>query len=111
MEWMISLDFRTIDRTRFVTAASEIARNMLIHGRGGELRVRELKGGAGPGLELVFADQGPGIASITEALRPGFSTGKGLGLGLSGARNLSHEFKIESRLGAGCTVRMVRWKK
>lgn len=104
------MSFRPIDCTRFVTAASEIARNMLIHGGGGELRIQQVEESNRTGLRLTFTDEGPGIESIQRAMTPGYSSAKGLGRGLSGAKNLSHQFEIESKLHEGCKVTLTRWK-
>lgn len=106
---MTSMQFRPIDRTRFATAASEIARNMVIHGGGGVLTIEKVEQNNRTGLRLSFSDEGPGIESIERAMTPGYSTGHGLGQGLSGAKNLSHEFEIVSRLGHGCKVIITRW--
>jgi serine/threonine-protein kinase RsbT len=94
-----------------VTAASELARNTVIYGGGGEMRIeRVFEGPRRSGLRLTFEDQGPGIADIELALRDGFTTGNGLGLGLSGARKLSHQFDIWSKPGEGTRVTITRWK-
>jgi serine/threonine-protein kinase RsbT len=99
-----------VDQTKVVTAASEIARNTLIHGRGGWATVEVLENAGRRGLRAIFEDQGPGIADIDKALQDGFTTANGLGLGLGGARRLSNEFDIESRPGHGTKVTLVRWK-
>jgi serine/threonine-protein kinase RsbT len=99
-----------VDQTKIVTAASELARNTLIYGGGGELTVQPLVDGARRGLKLVFSDRGPGIPDIAQALKDGFSTGGGLGLGLGGAKRLSNEFNIDTQPGAGTRVTIVRWK-
>ena len=104
------LGFSLVDQTKLVTAASEIARNTVIYGGGGELRLEALEERGRVGLRLRFTDQGPGIADVDQALRDGFTTGSGLGLGLGGARRLVNEFAIESRPGAGTTVQLTRWK-
>lgn len=109
-EQAVNAAFSLVEQTKIVTAASEIARNTLDHGGGGEVRIESVRSGARHGLRLVFADQGPGIADIERALRDGYSTGGGLGLGLSGAKRLSNEFDIESTPGRGTTVTLVRWK-
>lgn len=100
-----------VDQTKIVTAASEIARNTVVHGGGGfaELRVVEHEAGR-RGLRLVFEDQGPGIENPDIALRDGYTTGTGLGLGLGGAKRLVNEFEIESTLGEGTRVTLTRWK-
>ncbi len=96
-------------KTRFVTAASELARNTLVHGGGGCLQVRVVRQGHGSGIVLVFSDQGPGIPDTEAALRDGFTTGDGLGLGLGGAKRLCDEFAIDSGVGVGTRVRIVSW--
>lgn len=110
METMKQMGFKMIDCTRFVTAASEIARNTLIHGGGGEMKISTIRENGRTGLQLLFRDQGPGIPEVEQALRPGYTTGKGMGKGLSGAKNLSHRFSISCPPGEGCNVTLVRWK-
>jgi serine/threonine-protein kinase RsbT len=109
-ERAVALRFSLVDQTKVVTAASEIARNTLIYGGGGEVVVNEVQDGARQGLELVFSDEGPGIADVSRALQDGFTTGNGLGLGLGGARRLSNEFRIDSAPGRGTRVTLVRWR-
>jgi serine/threonine-protein kinase RsbT len=109
-EWAISCGFSLVDQTKIVTAASELARNAVLHGGGGTVRLEALNDGARRGLRLVFEDQGPGIPDVTQALRDGFTTGSGLGLGLGGARRLVNQFDIDSRPGAGTRVVITRWK-
>lgn len=99
-----------VDQTKIVTAASELARNTLDYGGGGSVRVEMLTEGLRRGVRLTFEDSGPGIADIEQALTDGFTTGGGLGLGLSGARRLSNEFHIHSKVGAGTRVTIARWK-
>jgi serine/threonine-protein kinase RsbT len=101
--------FSLVDQTRIVTAASELARNTVDYGGGGTMRLLALEEGGRRGLRLVFEDKGPGIADVDGAMRDGFTTGKGLGLGLSGAKRLSSEFAIESRPGEGTRVTITRW--
>jgi serine/threonine-protein kinase RsbT len=103
------LGFSLVDQTKVVTAASELARNTLIHGGGGSMELVVLNGPR-TGLRLTFADHGPGIPDIQLALRDGFTTGNGLGLGLGGAKRLVNEFEISSRVGEGTKVSVVRWK-
>ena len=98
-----------VDQTKVVTAASELARNTLIHGKGGEMELITLNGPR-VGLRLKFHDHGPGIRDIQLALRDGFTTGSGLGLGLGGAKRLVNEFEINSQPGEGTTVTVTRWK-
>ncbi|MFL6622962.1 MAG: anti-sigma regulatory factor [Sulfurifustaceae bacterium] len=102
--------FSLVDQTKLVTAASEIARNTVVYGGGGSVRLEALADGARAGLRLVFEDEGPGIEDIELALRDGYTTGTGLGLGLGGAKRLCNEFRIDSKPGAGTRVTMVRWK-
>jgi serine/threonine-protein kinase RsbT len=104
--------FSLVEQTKIVTAASELARNTVIHGGGGEMRIERLYGASSrrTGLRLTFEDKGPGIADVELALRDGFTTGNGLGLGLNGARKLSHEFDIWSKPGVGTRVTITRWK-
>jgi serine/threonine-protein kinase RsbT len=106
----VDLGFSLVEQTKIVTAASELARNMVDYGGGGNLVLEALEDGARKGLRLIFADEGPGIADIEQALRDGFTTGNGMGLGLGGARRLSNQFEIESRPGKGTRVTIVRWK-
>lgn len=99
-----------VDQTKIITAASELARNALDYGGGGSVLLEILDNGGRRGLRLTFEDQGPGIADVNAALKDGFSTGKGMGLGLGGAKRLSNEFSIISRLGEGTKVSIARWK-
>jgi serine/threonine-protein kinase RsbT len=99
-----------VDQTKLVTAASELARNTLNYGGGGTVRVEVLENGARRGVRLVFEDQGPGIPNVAEAMKDGFTTGSGLGLGLGGARRLVNEFAIQSAPGQGTRVTIARWK-
>ena len=103
------LGFSLVDQTKIVTAASEIARNTLIYGGGGTLKVQLLRNGARLGLRLIFEDQGPGIPDVQRALSDGYTSGNGLGLGLGGAKRLSNEFEIESTPGRGTRVILGRW--
>lgn len=109
-EQMVAAGFSLIDQTKLVTASSELARNTLRYGGGGEARVLQVSNGARRGLALEFIDQGPGIPDIALALKDGYTTGGGMGLGLSGAKRLSDEFEIESAPGAGTTVKIRKWK-
>jgi len=103
--------FSLVEQTKIVTAASELARNTVIYGGCGEMRIeRVYQSPRRTGLRLVFEDKGPGIPDIDLALRDGYTTGNGLGLGLNGARKLSHEFDIQSKPGAGTRVTITRWK-
>ena len=109
-EWAISLGFGLVDQTKIVTAASELARNTVIYGGGGTVRLEALNDGPRRGLRLTFEDQGPGIPDLQQALKDGYSTGTGLGLGLGGARRLMSEFEIDSTPGQGTRVAVTRWK-
>jgi serine/threonine-protein kinase RsbT len=104
------LRFSLVEQTKIVTAASELARNTLIHGGGGSLHVDVTANGARSGIQMTFEDQGPGIADVTLALKEGYTTGTGLGLGLPGSRRLMSEFAIESEAGKGTRVTVARWK-
>jgi serine/threonine-protein kinase RsbT len=105
----VDLRFSLVDQTKIVTASSELARNTLDYGGGGTVRIQGLQDGNRRGLRLVFEDKGPGIPDIERALKDGYTTGGGLGLGLGGARRLSSEFAIESRPGEGTRVTITRW--
>lgn len=108
--WAAELKFSLVDQTKFVTATSELARNTLEHGKGGHMLAEMLENGARKGIRLTFVDEGPGIASLELALRDGYTTGGGMGLGLSGSKRLVNEFDIKSEPGRGTTVTIVRWK-
>ena len=99
-----------VDQTKIVTAASELARNTVVYGLGGEMTVQLLQEETRKGVRLSFVDQGPGIADLELALTDGWTSGKGLGMGLSGARRLVNEFEIHSRVGEGTRVTIARWK-
>jgi serine/threonine-protein kinase RsbT len=106
----VELKFGLVDQTKIVTAASELARNTLDYGGGGTVKLEELESGSRRGLRLVFEDQGPGIPDLELALKDGYTTGGGLGMGLSGTRRLMSEFEIVSRLGEGTCVTIIKWK-
>ncbi|CAB3772855.1 anti-sigma regulatory factor [Paraburkholderia solisilvae] len=106
----IAQGFSLVDQTKFVTAASELARNTLLYGGGGDAHLSVLVNGTRKGLRVSFIDQGAGIADIERALQDGFTSGSGLGLGLGGARRLSDEFEIHSQPGKGTTVTITKWK-
>jgi serine/threonine-protein kinase RsbT len=99
-----------VDQTKVITAASELARNTLDYGGGGDVRIEIVEDRGRRGVRLTFEDQGPGIADLQQALKDGFTTGSGLGLGLGGARRLSNEFSIDSKVGIGTKVTITRWK-
>lgn len=105
----IEAAFSLVDQTRIVTAASELARNTLDYGGGGQARIEILNEGPRTGLRMTFEDTGPGIPDVELALQDGYTTGRGLGLGLGGARRLMNEFRIESKRGEGTRVVAVRW--
>jgi serine/threonine-protein kinase RsbT len=109
-EWAVYAGFSLVDQTKIVTAASELARNTLTHGGGGTVRLEALNDGSRRGLRVVFEDRGPGIPDVEQALRDGFTTAGGLGLGLGGAKRLSSEFEIDSRPGQGTRVAITRWR-
>jgi serine/threonine-protein kinase RsbT len=109
-ERAVAVGFTLVEQTKVVTAASELGRNTIQYGGGGQARISVVLNGARRGLSLEFSDQGPGIADIALALTDGYTSGGGLGLGLSGARRLSDEFEIESQPGQGTRVTIVRWK-
>jgi serine/threonine-protein kinase RsbT len=99
-----------VDQTKIITAASELARNILDYGGGGEVEIAQIANGPKRGVRLVFTDKGPGIADIALAMKDGYTTGGGLGLGLGGAKRLSSEFSIASRPGQGTRVEITRWR-
>lgn len=99
-----------VDQTKVVTAASELARNLLIYGGGGEVRIELLTEGMRRGVRVVFEDHGPGIPDIEQALKDGFTSGKGMGLGLGGARRLVTDFNIVSEVGKGTRITITKWK-
>jgi serine/threonine-protein kinase RsbT len=103
------LGLSLVDQTKLVTAASELARNNLIYGGGGEMIMESLNGPR-IGLRIAFVDRGPGISNIELAMRDGYTTGSGLGLGLGGAKRLVNEFDIDSRVGEGTRVTITKWK-
>ena len=109
-EWALELKFSIVDQTKIVTAASELARNTLDHGKGGKVTLEMLDDTARKGLKLLFEDNGPGIPDLAAALRDGFTTGGGMGLGLGGSKRLVNDFALESEVGKGTKVTVVRWK-
>ena len=108
--WAVEMAFSLVDQTKLVTAASELARNTIVYGGGGVLRLEQVEDGARRGLRLHFEDQGPGIADVERAMQDGYTSGGGLGLGLGGARRLVNEFHIESAPGQGTRITVVKWK-
>jgi serine/threonine-protein kinase RsbT len=104
------LGFSLVDQTKMVTAASELARNALVYGGGGSMRWELLDNSGRRGLKLTFSDEGPGIPDVAMAMTDGWSSGKGLGMGLSGTRRLVNQFEIDTKPGAGTRVSIIRWK-
>jgi serine/threonine-protein kinase RsbT len=109
-QWATDLKFSLVDQTKIITAASELARNTLDYGRGGRLTIEHVQNLTRNGLRLVFEDEGPGIPDIEQALKDGFSSGAGMGLGLGGSKRLVNEFDIQSEIGKGTRVSVIRWK-
>ncbi|GAA1435460.1 anti-sigma regulatory factor [Streptomyces thermospinosisporus] len=103
------IGFGLVDQTKLVTAASELARNTLVHGGGGQMEAARVSDRGTEGLRLVFSDTGPGIADLDRALSDGYTSGDGLGMGLGGARRLVHDFEVVSSPGSGTTVRVTSW--
>ena len=102
--------FSLVDQTKLVTAASELARNTMVHGGGGDMHLQALNDGGRRGVKVIFVDEGPGIPDIELAMKDGYTTRGGLGLGLSGSKRLVNDFEIESKPGKGTTVTIVRWR-
>jgi serine/threonine-protein kinase RsbT len=109
-KWATEIGLTVLDRTKVVTAASELARNTVLHGKGGAMSLEVVRDATREGLRLTFEDQGPGIADIDRALQDGYSTAGSMGLGLPGARRLVHEFLVASVEGEGTRITIVRWK-
>jgi serine/threonine-protein kinase RsbT len=109
-EWSIAAGLGLVDQTKIVTAASELARNVLDYGGGGTMTIEALNDGPRRGVRLTFEDRGPGIADVEQAMRDGYTSGSGLGLGLGGAKRLASEFQIDSRPGEGTRVTIARWR-
>ncbi len=105
----VAVKLSLVDQTKIVTAASELARNTLVYGGGGTVDVLRVDNGRRPGIKIVFADQGPGIPDLGLALTDGYTTGGGMGLGLSGARRLVDEFDIDTEVGKGTTITVIKW--
>lgn len=108
-EYAIRIKMGLVNQTKLITAASELVRNMLRYGSGGEATIEVISKGLISGIRLTFKDQGKGIADIPQAMQDGFSTGKSLGLGLSGSKRLVNEFEIESEPGIGTTITIIKW--
>jgi serine/threonine-protein kinase RsbT len=109
-QWAVQMGFSLVDQTKLVTAASELARNTVTHGGGGEVILEALNDSNRRGLRLTFADRGPGIADVALAMRDGYTSGTGMGLGLGGAKRLVNEFDLTSRPGEGTRVSITKWK-
>jgi len=107
----VAMGFSLVEQTKLVTAASELARNTLDYGRGGDMTLDRLESQGGPGIRLVFTDEGPGIPDVELALRDGYTTGRGLGMGLGGARRLVGEMTIDSTPGSGTRITVTKWKR
>lgn len=107
---VVELGFGLVDQTKTITAASELARNTLVYGGGGTVELNMLQDGSRRGIRMVFEDRGPGIVDVELALKDGYTTGNGLGLGLGGARRLVNEFELDSRVGEGTRVAITKWK-
>lgn len=108
--WAIETGMSLVDQTKIVTAASELGRNTWVYGGGGTVKLEIVENGNRHGVRLTFEDRGPGIANIDLALKDGYTTGNGMGLGLGGAKRLSNEFAIDSQPGVGTKVTITRWK-
>ena len=106
----VALGLGLVDQTKFVTASSELARNTLDYGGGGVVQIELVENNMKSGLRLIFEDEGPGIPDIELALKDGYTSGNGMGLGLGGAKRLAHEFEIDSKPGVGTKVAIIRWK-
>jgi serine/threonine-protein kinase RsbT len=109
-QWSVKTGFSIVDQTKFVTAASELARNTLVYGRGGNAIIESIEDGRRKGVRLTFEDRGPGIPDIELALKDGYTSGGGLGMGLGGAKRLVNEFEIVTKVGEGTKVTITRWK-
>jgi serine/threonine-protein kinase RsbT len=109
-QWAVEMGFSLVEQTKIVTASSELARNTVIYGGGGQVRLEALNDGSRRGLRLTFEDRGPGIVDAAQALKDGYTTGTGLGLGLGGARRLMDEFAISSVVGEGTRVTVAKWR-
>ena len=108
--WTTEMKFSLVEQTKIVTAASELARNTLEYGKGGEVQIALLINAGRQGIQMTFIDQGPGILDVKMALSDGFTTGNGMGLGLGGSKRLMNEFEIETEPGRGTKITCIRWK-
>lgn len=109
-EYAVKIGMGLVNQTKIITAASELARNMLKYAGGGKVTIEAVSKGRENGIRLTFTDQGPGIANIELAMKDGYSTAKSLGLGLPGTKRLVSEFNIETKVGKGTTVTVIKWK-
>ncbi len=109
-KWAVEIACSIVDQTKVVTAASELARNLLIYGGGGEVHLSILQEGMRKGLRVVFEDQGPGIPDLDLAFKDGYTSGKGMGLGLGGAKRLVNEFDLVTKVGEGTRITITKWK-
>lgn len=109
-EYAVKIGMSLVNQTKIITAASELARNMLKYANGGKVTIEVVSKGRENGIRMVFKDEGPGIADVSIAMKDGYSSGKSLGLGLPGTKRLVSEFHIESVVGKGTTVTVIRWK-
>lgn len=109
-EYAVKIGMGIVNQTKLITAASELVRNMLKYAKGGIVNIEVISKGRETGIKLIFIDKGPGIPDISKAMKDGFSTGKSLGLGLPGTKRLVSEFDIQSQVGKGTTITIVKWK-
>lgn len=109
-EYAVKIGLSLVNQTKLITAASELVRNMLKYGGGGQVTIEVISEGRDNGIRLIFKDSGPGIPNLEQAMRDGFSTGKSLGIGLPGTKRLVNEFDIKSVVGVGTTVSIIKWK-
>lgn len=110
-EYAVKIGMSLLNQTKLITASSELVRNILVYAKKGEVSIEVVSDRVQTGLRVIFKDQGPGIADIPQAMQDGFSTGKSLGLGLPGAKRLVNYFDIQSKVGHGTTVTIIRWKR
>jgi serine/threonine-protein kinase RsbT len=109
-EYAVKIGMSLVNQTKLITGASELVRNMLKYGKGGVVHIEVLGKGRDSGIRLTFKDEGPGIPDIRQAMQDGFTTGRSLGLGLPGTKRLVNEFDIQSEVGVGTTVTIIKWK-